>query len=242
MLADAAPRAVRRRHQRGAAARHAALHATAGRRVVDGRIWRSGEPGRGRLSRQYSPYNNVDAGAAYPPALFLTVDRRRSRASRPCAQDGGADAEPGPSRRCSTRKPRAAMAVAAISGAKPISMRANISSCSANWRAPNRSRLRSAASPRCRARSNRPGRRSGCRELDAMDKRDGDRRRRRRSGARHVALSHACADTARSRIRRALIALHRLAQPFGKAGHITVRILWMSRQSTHNRNRYWRCS
>ncbi len=49
-LADAAPRAVRRRHHRRAAARHAALHRTAARRFVDGRIWRSVEAGRGGVA------------------------------------------------------------------------------------------------------------------------------------------------------------------------------------------------
>jgi prolyl oligopeptidase PreP (S9A serine peptidase family) len=54
------------------------------------------DPQQWAASASYSPYHNVSAGQALSARAVHHLDARRPRASRPCAQDGGADAGTGP--------------------------------------------------------------------------------------------------------------------------------------------------
>jgi len=92
-FADPASGALRRRHYRGAAARHASLHRTATRRFVDGGVRRSVETGRCQMACRLFALSTCEGRCCLSAGVADDLDRRRQGPSRPRAQDGGPPAE-----------------------------------------------------------------------------------------------------------------------------------------------------
>jgi prolyl oligopeptidase len=94
--AHAVPAALRRHRERSGTARHEALHAPVGRRLVDRRVRRPG-PARGMgLAADLLALREREAGAGVSAGAVHHLDPRRPRRPGACAQDAREDGRAGP--------------------------------------------------------------------------------------------------------------------------------------------------
>ena len=188
---------------------------------------------------RYSPYNNVRPDVAYPPSLFLTstaddrVHPAHARKMAALMQSQG-------HRALFYEETQGGHGGGGDLQARGQFLRERISLPAARTGRRRTEAARSAASPRCRARSEPSRPAPGCRELDAMESTTAiDVTPSQRS--RQVALSRSCADTARSGSVAALIAF--LAGPaVGKGWPYRIANIVDGLGSPQLPCRYWRSS